>query len=79
MTQGVDVKSPREAKRVRTRARLTEAALPHLKYGLWFSAADFWCERGDLNPHELPRQILSLVRLPIPPLSRFCLLIVLRV
>ncbi len=23
-----------------------------------------WCERGDLNPHGLPRQILSLVRLP---------------
>jgi hypothetical protein len=29
-----------------------------------------WCERGDLNPHGFPRQILSLVRLPIPPLSR---------
>jgi hypothetical protein len=29
-----------------------------------------WCERGDSNPHGLPRQILSLVRLPIPPLSR---------
>src|SRR5277367_3579878 len=28
-----------------------------------------WCERGDLNPHGFPRQILSLVRLPIPPLS----------
>ena len=28
-----------------------------------------WCERGDSNPHGLPRQILSLVRLPIPPLS----------
>jgi hypothetical protein len=28
-----------------------------------------WCERGDLNPHRLPRQILSLVRLPISPLS----------
>lgn len=23
-----------------------------------------WCGRGDLNPHGLPRQILSLVRLP---------------
>ena len=33
-------------------------------------SADFiWCERGDLNPHGLPRQILSLVRLPISPLS----------
>ena len=32
--------------------------------------SDFrWCERGDLNPHGFPRQILSLVRLPIPPLS----------
>ena len=30
----------------------------------------FWCERGDSNPHGLLRQILSLVRLPIPPLSR---------
>ena len=29
-----------------------------------------WCERGDSNPHGLLRQILSLVRLPIPPLSR---------
>ena len=28
-----------------------------------------WCERGDSNPHGFPRQILSLVRLPIPPLS----------
>ena len=28
-----------------------------------------WCERGDSNPHGLLRQILSLVRLPIPPLS----------
>ena len=35
------------------------------------AAADSgWCERGDSNPHGLPRQILSLVRLPIPPLSR---------
>ncbi len=29
-----------------------------------------WCERGDSNPHGLLRQILSLVRLPIPPLSQ---------
>src|ERR1700678_1952790 len=28
-----------------------------------------WCERGDSSPHGLPRQILSLVRLPISPLS----------
>ena len=32
-------------------------------------AREIWCERGDSNPHGLPRQILSLVRLPIPPLS----------
>jgi hypothetical protein len=32
-------------------------------------AAKNWCERGDSNPHGFPRQILSLVRLPIPPLS----------
>jgi hypothetical protein len=30
-----------------------------------------WCERGDLNPHGLLRQILSLVRLPISPLSQW--------
>jgi hypothetical protein len=30
-----------------------------------------WCERGDSNPHALRRQILSLVRLPIPPLSHW--------
>ncbi len=36
--------------------------------GRW-SALHGWCERGDLNPHGFTRQILSLVRLPIPPLS----------
>jgi hypothetical protein len=30
---------------------------------------EVWCERGDSNPHGFTRQILSLVRLPIPPLS----------
>jgi hypothetical protein len=38
----------------------------------WVSARDLqmtWCERGDSNPHGFTRQILSLVRLPIPPLS----------
>src|SRR6185503_4124509 len=30
-----------------------------------------WCERGELNPHELPHGILSPARLPIPPLSRW--------
>ena len=29
-----------------------------------------WCGRRDLNPHAVRRQILSLVRLPIPPLPR---------
>ena len=33
------------------------------------SALNSWCERGDSNPHGFTRQILSLVRLPIPPLS----------
>jgi hypothetical protein len=33
------------------------------------SALSDWCERGDSNPHGFTRQILSLVRLPIPPLS----------
>jgi hypothetical protein len=32
-----------------------------------------WCERGDSNPHGFTRQILSLVRLPIPPLSQIYL------
>jgi hypothetical protein len=30
-----------------------------------------WCGRGDLNPYGLPRQILSLVRLPISPLPHY--------
>ena len=38
----------------------------------WSFTGDAWCERGDSNPHGLLRQILSLVRLPIPPLSRLC-------
>ena len=29
-----------------------------------------WCERGDSNPHPLRDQILSLARLPVPPLSQ---------
>jgi hypothetical protein len=33
-----------------------------------------WCERGDSNPHGFPRQILSLVRLPIPPLSHIAII-----
>ena len=37
--------------------------------GLEPSNTNIWCERGDSNPHGFTRQILSLVRLPIPPLS----------
>jgi hypothetical protein len=37
-----------------------------------------WCERGDLNPHGLLRQILSLVRLPISPLSQSLYLVLVR-
>ena len=33
-----------------------------------------WCERGDSNPHPLRDQILSLARLPIPPLSLFLII-----
>ena len=36
----------------------------------WVCRDGIWCERGDSNPHGFTRQILSLVRLPIPPLSR---------
>src|SRR5581483_5240831 len=39
----------------------------------------FWCERRDSNPHGFTRQILSLVRLPIPPLSRVALILILLV
>src|ERR1043166_593511 len=35
-----------------------------------FSLFVFWCEGRDSNPHALRRQILSLVRLPIPPPSQ---------
>src|SRR5437660_464783 len=34
-------------------------------------APGLWCERGDSNPHTFRYQILSLARLPIPPLSQF--------
>src|ERR687891_320469 len=33
-------------------------------------AISSWCEGRDSNPHALRRQILSLVRLPIPPPSQ---------
>src|SRR5207237_6642073 len=29
-----------------------------------------WCERGDSNPHGCAHEILSLARLPVPPLSQ---------
>ena len=32
-------------------------------------AVNAWCERGESNPHPLRDQILSLARLPVPPLS----------
>src|SRR5574341_2020085 len=33
-------------------------------------AISYWCEGRDSNPHAFRRQILSLVRLPIPPPSQ---------
>jgi hypothetical protein len=47
----------------------TDAPSRHNRRARIRSALNDWCERGDSNPHGLPRQILSLVRLPIPPLS----------
>src|SRR6185437_8835667 len=41
---------------------------PEALYGRDF-VRESWCERRDSNPHGFTRQILSLVRLPIPPLS----------
>src|SRR5687767_1718510 len=35
-------------------------------FAIWLTC---WCEGRDSNPHALRRQILSLVRLPIPPPS----------
>lgn len=29
-----------------------------------------WCGRRDLNPHGVTHQVLSLARLPIPPLPQ---------
>jgi hypothetical protein len=60
--------------RLRRQARhgLSSSSRPQMchlggKYGEEIPSC--WCERGDSNPHGLPRQILSLVRLPISPLS----------
>ena len=36
--------------------------------------SELWCERGDSNPHPLRDQILSLARLPIPPLSHIAII-----
>src|ERR1051325_10495 len=44
------------------------------KFGFHFVGSSLWCERGDSNPHTFRYQILSLARLPIPPLSQFVLL-----
>ena len=38
----------------------------------WVQLKYCWCESGDSNPDTLRRQILSLVRLPISPLSLVC-------
>ena len=43
--------------------------------GLALLRPERWCERGDSNPHPLRDQILSLARLPIPPLSRPAIII----
>ena len=47
--------------------RLWNRSSSRPRWHVWMQG---WCERRDSNPHGLPRQILSLVRLPIPPLSR---------
>src|SRR5262245_20824241 len=46
--------------------------IDHPLYGLAseMSTSADPCERGESNPHPLRGQILSLVRLPVPPLSR---------
>jgi len=36
----------------------------------WVSQGERWCRRRDSNPHDITRQILSLLRLPISPLRR---------
>ena len=41
-----------------------------LKRGARFPVGAGLVRKGDSNPHGLPRQLLRLVRLPIPPLSR---------
>jgi hypothetical protein len=43
---------------------------PHSAIRTGFLNCSAWCERGDSNPHVFEgQQILSLPRLPIPPLS----------
>jgi hypothetical protein len=39
-----------------------------IRWGFWLVSKK-WCERGESNPHTVRRQILSLVRLPVPPPS----------
>ena len=73
MVANPEVYEPTRMSRLRRTPRQTRG---RHKIGHSGSALNFkgivsgWCERGDLNPHGFPRQILSLVRLPIPPLSR---------
>ncbi len=59
----------RDGVRVAHRASRREQAWHVEKETDFRSALTLWCERGDSNPHGFTRQILSLVRLPIPPLS----------
>src|SRR6185369_13456628 len=40
------------------------------EFSFHFVGSSIWCERGDSNPHTFRYQILSLARLPIPPLSQ---------
>ena len=55
---------------------VSAAGAPFEVRGQFVGISNGWCERGDLNPHGFTRQILSLVRLPIPPLSHSVLLLV---
>ena len=48
---------------------IQEVGEPEIAKALEVIEEQGWCERGDSNPHGFTRQILSLVRLPIPPLS----------
>ncbi len=64
-TCGETVKLDRILERVGRNVNVVESDSRPIPSG---RAAD--CERGDSNPHAFRHQILSLARLPIPPLSR---------